>query len=1207
MKSTSRPRKTFSGFLGRLLSVSLAVWVIGAVNVPAMAQVPVSQGPLTVQKPIPPNIVLMLDDSGSMAWDVMPDWGYLSSTSEEALIDADVNRVYYNPTVDYTAPVAANGGNYPDASFDAALVDGFDATSNKVDLATYSGKYDTSRSGRSSSDVQYSTTVSNNSKSYSANACPSYSNKSTKHKGYCYFRPPDGHPYDFYDKDNKYYYSYRCNSSNDAYNNGKCIPTYSFFTYTTTNTSGGYTRHYVGADGACAAVGLSSAECEDSATARQNVANWFSYYHTRILMAKTGLMNSFSTIDPKFRVGYGSLHGNDHGSMGAREVKPVDVFGDGSSSSDRRTEFWNWLVSEYASGGTPLRAALKSMGKYYQTKQPWETMSSDPVPANTPSLACRQSYSILTTDGFWNGSNPNVGNADDKTFTIKGPNQRSYTYTPKDPFSDDQSNTLADVAMEYWGTDLRTDIQNEVPTNNEDPAFWQHMTTFTLGLGFTPKDADGNPVNNDTVKELFQWASSGTKPKGMTWGGWPNPKSDSIHNIADLVHAAVNGRGGFYSAKTPQAFTSGLKEALKRAAERVGTGASLSANSTELKTGTVAYQANYYTGKWKGDLKALDVTGGSIAATASWHAADKLPAPAARNIMTYDSSGSTPALIAFKDPASLSAAERAALGSTKAEQVQMIDYLRGDASNEQKNSGTFRNRDTALGDIVDSQPVYVGAPAANQFYNESFTGSDSYSTFASNKNNRTPLIYVAANDGMLHAFDASTGVETFAYLPAAVITQGISELADPDYGTTTAIEHKFFNDGEMTVADAYFGSAWHSVLVGTTGRGLARAVYALDVTNPASIKLLWERSASDGKLNSKYIGQMTGKPVIAQTASGTWSVLMGNGYNSTSGEAALLQFDLTDGDLTVHATDTTGNNGLAAPVVWIDSPSNGISTTAYAGDLQGRVWSFDLSSSSSTGTKLFTTSDGSNPQPITAGMLAGKDPDTGNVWLFFGTGRYLDSGDLADTQVQSWYGLIVQSPADPTLVSNLASKGRSALVQREILAQTLGDPGASPPVLPARAITATQNPSDLAGKSGWYLNLQAPGATGPVSEGERMVTPSQFQGNLLLGTTRIPKATDPCNPSGTGWIMSVNPFTGTAPDKSFFDINGNGSFNDDTITVNGKTYAAAGVGFSSLPNNPIFVGSTMLVSFDNGSNTGMGTPPLTGNAKRVSWRELINQ
>jgi type IV pilus assembly protein PilY1 len=123
-----------------------------------------------------------------------------------------------------------------------------------------------------------------------------------------------------------------------------------------------------------------------------------------------------------------------------------------------------------------------------------------------------------------------------------------------------------------------------------------------------------------------------------------------------------------------------------------------------------------------------------------------------------------------------------------------------------------------------------------------------------------------------------------------------------------------------------------------------------------------------------------------------------------------------------------------------------------------------------------------------------------------------------------------------------------------------------------------------------------------------MVTPNQFQGNLLIGTTRIPSSSDICTPSGSGWIMAISPFTGTNPVTNFFDTNGDGVINSsDTVTYNGQQYAAAGVGFTSLPNNPIFAGGAMMVSFDNGSNSRVMTTTTSGGIKRVSWREMVTQ
>ncbi len=1214
----------------RLLTGITAALCALAFTGSAFAAVPVDQQPLIVSQPLPPNIVLMLDDSGSMAWDYMPDWGYLSSTSGNAPVSSAVNGVYYNPTIKYTPPVKADGTSYPGYSntFPNAPLNGFNPpanTSSYTDITNYS-------SPTESFKYYYSPTSSE-----SGSSCQSNTSPSSKYSGYCYSSNGSLSPaYKFYDDSNGYYY-YSAICSLGA---GQCI-TGNVFRYGV-----GTSTYYVSPSG-CGSLANCVTSANASGTAAPagiqagvNVANWFAYYHTRILMAKSGLMNAFSTLDPKYRFGFASINGRNTAGIPSptytfttstnsnNKLAEVEPFGDGTSGT-QKDEFWTWLIGETPSNSTPLRGALKAVGQYYSTDQPWETSSSD-----TTKYACRQSYAILTTDGFWNGANPNVENADGTSGdvnggAITGPNSKSYTYSAVAPYSDSQSNTLADVAMYYWKNDLQTGVLNEVPTSTEDPAFWQHMTTFTVGLGFDPT---GISPSGTTIDQIFSWANGGAAISNFSW---PTPSADSINNIADLAHAAVNGHGGFYSAKNPQDFATGIADALKRASERVGTGASLAANSTKLSTGTVTYQANYYTGKWKGDLKAYAVNPntGAVATTPTWTAVTALPTAANRNIWTYNPSGNNAnsRYIAFKSSSTLSNAEYTALGgsTTPSASTNMINYLRGDATYEIKNGGTYRNRDTPLGDIVNSQPVYVGAPDPNLFSGQSFTGYSDYATFAANESTRSGQIYVAANDGMLHAFDAATGAETFAYLPAAVITSGLSTLSNKDYGTTTAVPHQFFNDGEVTVSDIYVssgtGKGWHTILVGTTGRGTAKTVYALDVTDPTSIQFLWERSAGDGKTNSNYIGQMSGKPVIAQTADKQWQVLMGNGYNSASNTAVLLEFALTSasgswdtsGTLTAITTNSTVNNGLAAPVTWIGNPTNGISTVAYAGDLFGNVWSFNLAGNTST--KLFTATDtNGNAQPITAGMLAGMDPATKNVWLFFGTGKYLGAADLNDMSTQSWYGIIVQSgPGQLTsLVSNLLNGRSSSLVNRSIIAEvppTAGDPTATPPVPPTlglRAFTIKPTTDDMTGKSGWYIDL-----TSPVNgaEGERMVTPNQFQGSLLIGTSRIPQAADVCNPTGRGWIMALDPFTGTNPASNFFDTNGDGKFDaTDMVLVSlsdGTTQKvpAGGVGFSSLPNNPIFVGNTMLVSFDDGSTSSIATAGSVGSLSRTSWREIVNQ
>src|SRR5690606_14747904 len=257
---------------------------------------------------------------------------------------------------------------------------------------------------------------------------------------------------------------------------------------------------------------------------------------------------------------------------------------------------------------------------------------------------------------------------------------------------------------------------------------------------------------------------------------------------------------------------------------------SLALNSTQLESGSMTFQVQYVSGSWAGNMYGYEINANSGALTSDpvWNAESKLPKWNERNVYVNN------------DGLKLFRTEGKNLSGFNADRAQ---YLLG--KRDKESDGTFRVRQGVLGDIVNSQPVYVGAPNPRLFSNRSFTGSNSYSSWA-NSISRVPVVFVGGNDGMLHGFNALTGVETFAFIPAAAVANGLSELADKDY------EHRYFVDGEITVADTYINGSWKTVLVGTLGAGgLAKnrkdthnAVFALDITNPNSVSLLWEKSSA---------------------------------------------------------------------------------------------------------------------------------------------------------------------------------------------------------------------------------------------------------------------------------------------------------------------------------------------------------------------------
>jgi type IV pilus assembly protein PilY1 len=627
----------------------------------------------------------------------------------------------------------------------------------------------------------------------------------------------------------------------------------------------------------------------------------------------------------------------------------------------------------------------------------------------------------------------------------------------------------------------------------------------------------------------------------------------------------------FFVAGEADAMVSSLNQAFANiVAEMSGSGASLASNATKLDTGAQTFQAQFTSGRWNGELYSYDVDPdtGELASSPNWQASTNIPTWNSRNIYFNDGSG---------NHTSFNWGNLNITQTTELVSEEITNYLRGDRSNEQPD-GSFRTRTRVLGDIVHSQPIYVGQPNPLAYAGATFTGASSYGTFASTQATRTPIIYVGANDGMLHGFNASNGIENYAFIPNKAIMNNLKSLSDPNYS------HTYFVDGEMTVADVYYGGSWKTILVGTMGRG-GPGIFALNITDPDNVDLLWEKTASD----ISALGRNIGKPIIAQIANGDWRVILGNGPDNASGYAQLIMVSISSGTATTINTNVGSSNALTAVFTW-DTTGDSFMDTAYAGDLKGNLWRFNSLASTSTVQKIFQAKDASDQaQAITAAPLVGRNPDTGDRWVFFGTGKYLHESDLTSTDTQTWYGIIDSG----SLIA-----GRDDLEARDILAEgTIGD-------YAARVIEEPSD-NDMSGDEGWYMDLVSP-VNG--SEGERMVVPNKFQGRVLIGTTRIPDSSDVCRPTGRGFVMAIDPFTGARLDRTFFDFTGDDLFNtDDLLMVDGVPTVASGIGFPSGVNNPIFISDTMQTSLDDGSTEIIQTQGMTLNAKRTSWREIISE
>jgi type IV pilus assembly protein PilY1 len=662
-------------------------------------------------------------------------------------------------------------------------------------------------------------------------------------------------------------------------------------------------------------------------------------------------------------------------------------------------------------------------------------------------------------------------------------------------------------------------------------------------------------------------------------------------------------------------------------AKRVSSAAAIATNSTRLDADTFIYQARFDSGNWTGQLLAyaIDETDGSVGGV-EWDAADKIPGHASRSIYTYN--GTTGLAFTTTNFTTLSAAQQTALGST-----DVLSYLRGNPAKEVKNTGgIYRNRDSLLGDIVNSDPWYVGR--ANFGYSilpepEGTTYIDFISSAA--VMNRTPMVYVGANDGMLHAFHGGKdadggGTEKFAYIPQGVYSN-LASLASPSY------THKYFVDGSPRAADVYVdrgaGDQWRTILVGTTGAG-GRSVFALDVTDPDNFDdgdVMWEFGYADvactaGVTSCREVGYAIGQPSIVRLADGKWGVIFGNGYNSANHMAHMFIVNAETGALIKMIETEEGSvaspNGMATPIV-VDLNGDRIADRIYAGDLHGNMWRFDISETSGSylsdwDSPFYTSPPGAKPAPlfkavdpdgvaqaITAKPQVGSHPD-GGYMVYFGTGKYFTTGDNtipADPQINTFYGV----RDNDSVVTRAELLPQSIIVE---MSETFTNDDGSTFDWDIRVVSD----EPITTQPGWRIDLVKPV---DVQQGERVISAPLLWRDRVIFTTLIPDP-DPCAFGGTGWIMELDPVDGSRLDFSVFDLNKDGSFtNGEYVEITLSDGTKKMVPVSGKKSKEGIIKTPGVVSADDTvykyTSGSSGVIEVTenvgsGGAGRQSWQQL---
>lgn len=701
----------------------------------------------------------------------------------------------------------------------------------------------------------------------------------------------------------------------------------------------------------------------------QNFANWYQYDRSHILLTDSGVGTAFMQLPNSFRVDYGvinTLYSNENGA----EIKSIEDFTE-NSSTGRRYTFLHKLYNEpIPQDGTPNRQALNNVGNWFSEAPvagtaPWGTSTQEAAASGQGYLSCRSNYTLLATDGAWSGGSPSVGNQDDQSGNkITDSVGDSFQYSPTAPYKDGYSNTLADVAMKFWKTDIQPAMANNVPVNSQDGAFWQHMTTFTVGLGVVPSLVEDyitgtGPYStshpNVSTAEAQQIVFQDLVNNNVSW------PSASSNQIDDTWHAAIDGHGTFASAKNPTDLYKALHDALVNIVNRTGAASSLAVNTEkagQTRTQLQVFQALFHPKNWWGDVVALPVLASpatttspstlSISSDATWSASCVLtggacpqmgtsPSGQALNTVTVESpsnrtvlSWSGTAAVPFT-ATGLSSSALSEIGGT-----DVVNYLRGDRSKESGQGGSLRARNSVMGDVVNSSPTFVGAPDAN--YSDTWSNvlypsqkglnpedastAVKYSTFASNYADRENIVYVGGNDGMLHGFRAGTatdtstndGKEVLAYVPHAV-------YPNLEQYSSSVYQHHYYVNATPAAGDVFYGSQWQTWLVGGEGAG-GDSIFALNITDPSQFSQShlstvvgeWDPSNicanSEGTCNGQDLGYGFGTPVLTRFNNGQWGFVMGNGLNSATGTASIF-IGLIQSDGTVKFTEVTTGYGPA--------------------------------------------------------------------------------------------------------------------------------------------------------------------------------------------------------------------------------------------------------------------------------------------------------
>jgi type IV pilus assembly protein PilY1 len=667
---------------------------------------------------------------------------------------------------------------------------------------------------------------------------------------------------------------------------------------------------------------------------------------------------------------------------------------------------------------------------------------------------------------------------------------------------------------------------------------------------------------------------------------------DQVKNDPYLDTVTSLGGGRRLNAGTEAELTNAFKQVITDAFAKDAAAGAAAVSSAQITTETTGYKTSFRSGDWYGDLVAYDIDTTTALPTSAnlWSLRANIRAMgwADRKIVSFTGTAGDTAGVFNKD--NFPAVET---------QPGMVDFLRGDSSNTGDALGKFRSRKDSfgninvLGDIINSEPVVVN-----------YSG--------------TPIIFVGANDGMLHVVDGrkdssvtTRGQELWAYVPR-LLHSSLPSLADQAYA------HKYYVDGTPTVTEIGGVPGVTRLLVGGLGKG-GRGYYALNVSDynaptvsDAAAKVMWEFGAGQPNMGYSF-----GSPLIVKTAAG-WRVLVTSGYaNGTAGGDSVGRlWVLNPATGAIEATISTGVGAASNPsgLTYISrkaySAVDAETRYVYGGDLLGNVWRFDLNTS--TALKISELRDPlGNLQPITSAPEVGAVPGTTDkVYVYVGTGKYLHDDDVpgsatpsaAATQQQSMYGIIDDtSVGTPTLPNIRGTNGASCpsgggngdLVCQELSYVSDGDN--------SRYNSTTYTVGST--KRGWYFDFPVDTRLANARVIGKPVVSSR---GTVVFTVNVP-TNERCLPGGSSYLFAVYGLTGgrvptTTPGTEYYEGVGrfiaNALVSRPILVTNSSSrpIVLVRLGSDDVPNRTSV----------NGPNIqgGLGTGKIDEVSQGVSWRRI---